>query len=157
MIGKLNQQQVEDILQHQVIGRLGCCADGKSYVVPISYAYHENYIYAISREGMKVNIMRRNPLVCLQVDNITNMADWQSVIVWGQFEELKDKEQRNHALKKLIERKFPAFTSELFQLSPNWPFAPEDLETIPGVVYRIHLLETSGQFEINKAEDFYAT
>ena len=36
--------------------------------------------------------MRINPFVCFEVDSMLNMANWESVIVWGYFEELDDKE-----------------------------------------------------------------
>jgi uncharacterized protein len=61
MMGKLDNNQIEDLLQHEIIGRIGCHADGVTYVVPISYAYDGKYIYGHTEEGMKINIMRKNP------------------------------------------------------------------------------------------------
>src|SRR6476469_3478114 len=118
MFGQLQLREIENVISHQLIARLGCYADGKIYVVPISYAYDGKYIYAFSREGMKVEMMRKNPQVCLQIDNLGQMDNWQSVIVWGSFEELTDKELRNDALQKLMGRVLPAVTSELVHISP---------------------------------------
>src|SRR5262245_40563100 len=102
MLGNLKHQEIENVIGHQLIGRLGCYADGKVYVVPISYAYDGEFIYAFSREGMKVEMMRKNPEICLQIDNMGYMDNWQSVIIWGKFEELSDQELRNDALVKLM-------------------------------------------------------
>ena len=35
--------------------------------------------------------MRANPNVCFEVDAMSNMANWQSVILFGTFHELKGK------------------------------------------------------------------
>jgi len=147
MIGKLNATEIERILQHQIVGRLGCHADNTTYVVPVSYAYDGTYIFARTQEGLKLKLMRKNPRVCIQVDIMNNMADWQSVIAWGDFEELTDIESRNYALQKLVDRKLPFISSETVHLSPQWPFPVKDISTIKGIVFRIKLVEKTGRFE----------
>ena len=62
------------------MGRIGCYADNEIYVVPITYAYQDGFIYAHSKEGKKVQMMRQNPKVCFQVDAMENMTNWRSVI-----------------------------------------------------------------------------
>ena len=155
MFGQLQLREIENVISHQLIARLGCYADGKIYVVPISYAYDGKYIYAFSREGMKLEMMRKNPQVCLQIDNLGQMDNWQSVIVWGNFEELTDKELRNDALLKLMGRVLPAVTSELVHISPNYPFMQEQTENIVGVVYRIAITEKTGRFEKNMTANYF--
>ena len=41
-------------------------------------------------EGMKVKMMRENPKVCFQIENLESFGEWQSVTCWGEFEELTD-------------------------------------------------------------------
>ena len=156
MFGQLETHEIENLISHQLIARLGCYADGKMYVVPISYAYDGKYIYAFSMEGMKLELMRKNPEVCLQLDNLGQMDNWQSVILWGKFEELKNKDERNEALLKLVSRILPAITSELVHISPHYPFPPDQLENISGVVYRIRITEKTGRFEKAIMEDHFA-
>jgi len=156
MFGQLQDHEIEDLLKHQLIARLGCFADGKVYVVPISFAYDGKSIYALSREGMKVEMMRKNPNVCLQIDNLGQMDNWQSVIIWGKFEELIEKHERNEALTRLMERSLPAVTSELVHISPHYPFLTDQLENIAGVVYRISITEKTGRFEKHEEEHFFS-
>src|ERR1044071_9678808 len=111
MLGELTPDQIESLLQSEFIGRIGCNANGITYVVPVTYAYDGNCIYAHSKEGMKIQIMRQNPLVCFEVDNMRNLADWESVIRWGKYEELKGNDQKL-GLQKLINRFQQATTSE---------------------------------------------
>jgi nitroimidazol reductase NimA-like FMN-containing flavoprotein (pyridoxamine 5'-phosphate oxidase superfamily) len=89
MLGVLTVEQVERVLHGQAVGRIGCHADGKTYVVPVSYAYDGERVICHSAEGEKIRMMRKNPEVCFEVDQIDNLSNWQSVIAWGRFEELK--------------------------------------------------------------------
>lgn len=143
--------EIEHLLSKEVIGRIGC-TDGKMvYVVPISYAYDGEYIYCHTHEGLKIDIMRRHPDVCFEVDHLQNMANWQSVIAHGRFEELRDPELRRDALERLHGRILPLVSSETTHLSNDWPFRPGDMNNIQGVTFRIRLEEKSGRFEKSPA------
>ena len=154
MFGQLQPEEIEKLISSQVVGRIGCHADGQTYIVPISYAYDGVYIYGFTQEGMKVRMMRKNPRVCFEIDNLKTMANWQSVIAWGEFEELKDGADRQQALLKLHERILPIIASATTRISPEWPFAPNDINSIKGVVYRVRLTEKTGRFENNDVPSF---
>ena len=157
MFGKLAPNQVEEFLKKQFIGRIGCHADNITYVVPISYAYDGIYIYGHTFEGLKIDMMRKNPKVCFEIDDTNNLANWQSVVAWGEFEELKDGKERDEALQKLNARILPVITSATMHISPQWPFPAGDTSSIKGVVYRIRLTEKTGRFEKSSDQFFFAT
>jgi nitroimidazol reductase NimA-like FMN-containing flavoprotein (pyridoxamine 5'-phosphate oxidase superfamily) len=152
MIESLSDQEIMNVVSNSVIGRLGCHADATTYVVPISFAYDSGYIYARSFEGMKVKMMRQNPEVCFQVDEMQSMADWKSVIMWGTFEELEKKADREMGLKILLSRILPNVSSETVKFTPEWPFASENLSEIEGIVFRIRIREMSGRMEKPNAD-----
>jgi uncharacterized protein len=156
MLGKLTDTETEEILKRQVIGRLGCHADSVTYVVPISYAYDGKDIYVHTYEGMKLKMMRKNPHVCFETDTMKDMANWQSVVAWGEFEELTEPGERNKALQILLGRKLPLLSSITTHLSKDWPFSPDDLNKIDGIVFRIVLKEKHGRFESGAASPFFA-
>ncbi|HPH47800.1 MAG TPA: pyridoxamine 5'-phosphate oxidase family protein, partial [Chryseolinea sp.] len=91
MIGTLNKLQIDFLLRSELLGRIGCSADGITYVIPITYVYDGKYILAHTREGTKIEMMRKNANVCFEVDRIQDMANWQSVIIQGKYEELSGK------------------------------------------------------------------
>ena len=157
MFGKLAPGAIEDFIHHQLIGRIGCHANDVTYIVPVSYAYDGIYVYAHSFNGMKMDIMRNNPKVCFEVDNTKNLANWQSVICWGEFEELTSEKERNEAFDKLNNRILPILNSETMRITPEWPFPPTCDEKIEGVFYRIKLLEKTGRFEKTGNEPFFAS
>ncbi|HKH60810.1 MAG TPA: pyridoxamine 5'-phosphate oxidase family protein [Flavitalea sp.] len=150
MLGVMDIIEIEDVLQRQVVGRIGCHANDITYVVPISYAYDGTYIYGHTREGMKVDLMRINPAVCFQVDDMKDMANWKSVIAWGDYEELDDSADRAKALRVLEGRILPLVSSETTHLSPLWPFPANNIDVIKGIVFRIPLKKKTGRFENNE-------
>jgi len=147
MFGELNDIEIREMLSGHFIGRLGCHASGKTYVVPISYAFDGIYIYCHTHEGMKLNMMRENPRVCFEVDAMENIAIWKTIIAWGSFEEITDPMERSNALKILLNRAYPFVVSKKMKLGAHWPFPPDDLNNIRGIVFRIRIEEMTGRFE----------
>lgn len=147
MFGELKDEAIKEMLSTQFIGRIGCHANGKTYVVPISYAFDGTYIYCHTQEGMKLNMMRENPDICFEVDAMENKTIWKSIIAWGRFEEITDMHERGNSLKILLDRAYPFIISKKMQLGAHWPFPPDDLNNIKGVVFRINVVEMTGRFE----------
>ncbi len=87
MIVELDRAEIDDLLHSQVVGRVGCHADGLTYVVPVIYAYDGEAFYVYTVEGRKVRMMRASPRVCFEVDEYER-GSWRSAIVQGRYEEL---------------------------------------------------------------------
>jgi uncharacterized protein len=156
MFGKLTTEQIEEVLQTQLIVHLACHADDQTYLIPISYAYDNNILYVHSDEGMKITMMRKNPRVCIQVDERQDMANWRSVIGWGLFSEIIKEDERKKALEFLVNRQLPILSSSTTHLGSNWPFSSKDTAVIPGIVFKITLDKKTGRFEENKASPQFA-
>lgn len=107
MINAMNEKQCSEIVSRVSLGRLGCALDGQPYVVPIYFAHDGKAIYVLSTLGQKIEWMRANPKVCVQVDEIAGEAQWASVIVNGRYQELPEPEyadERAHA-RQLLEKR----------------------------------------------------
>jgi len=154
MIAVMSQEEIEEVLRLQVIGRIGCHSNSVTYIVPISYAYDGHSIFAHTVEGMKMGMMRKNSNVCFEVDVLENTERWKSVICWGTFKELVDPEERKEALIKLHTRAMSKAISATARLSDSWPFLPRDINSIEGVVFRIQLHKKTGKFENNSFVSF---
>ena len=103
MIEELSEGEIEAFLRRQLIGRVGCHALGRTYVVPVIYVWDGGYVYVQSIEGRKIRMMRANPEVCFEVDEYEPDGSWRSVIVDGIFEELEGG-AAEAALALLVER-----------------------------------------------------
>ncbi len=97
----LSALECTHLLSSHRVARLACAKDGRPYVVPIYFAYHENHFYAFSMPGKKIDCMRANPEVSLVVEERGHGREWKSVVVGGRFEELSDQtgyqHERDHA------------------------------------------------------------
>ncbi|RZJ77532.1 MAG: pyridoxamine 5'-phosphate oxidase family protein [Flavobacterium sp.] len=148
MLGDLNKRELLEFLEQQVFGRLGCHADGETYIVPINYVYRNNAIYAHSGKGKKINMMRTNPKVCFQVDEIINTFRWKSAILHGNYSELGG-EERQQAMQGIIHRIMPLTNRPSEEPSHGIdPAAHSDI-----IVFKIELTAVSGKYE---AHDFEA-
>lgn len=148
MLGELTSDQIEHLLHSEVVGRIGCHAEGRTYVVPVNYVYDGEFLYGHAADGMKLRMMRANPEVCFQVDRRTGLSDWQSVIAWGTFEELQGGEAAR-AMELLLDRLLPVLASEGAPATRD-----EARETLAAgtpvarlAIYRIRLRERTGRFE----------
>lgn len=147
MAENLSSEGIEYVLKHQLLGRLGCHSGNTTYIVPICYAYDGNCIYARTFEGMKINIMRDNPRVCFQVAHLENMVKWQSVICQGYFEELNTADSRSAGIEVLQNRVSGVMADKTLRASPHWPFSPDELNDVKGIIFCIHIYEKTGRFE----------
>jgi nitroimidazol reductase NimA-like FMN-containing flavoprotein (pyridoxamine 5'-phosphate oxidase superfamily) len=83
--------------------------------------------------------MRANPRVCLQVDEIRDELDWQSVIVYGTYEEVTCGVEREHAMSCLLER--------FRQLTPVESLIAADVAAPAPIVFRIRIEALTGLSE----------
>ena len=100
---ELTRAEIDELLREQVVGRVGCHADGLTYVVPVIYAYDGECVHVASIEGQKVRMMRANPSVCFEVDEYSAPGRWRSAIAQGTYEE-SDDEGTARSLALLAER-----------------------------------------------------
>jgi nitroimidazol reductase NimA-like FMN-containing flavoprotein (pyridoxamine 5'-phosphate oxidase superfamily) len=149
MIGELIGEEIEDLLRSQTTGRIGCHADGKTYVVPVTYVYESGSVYGHTARGLKVQMMRRNPEVCFEVDRIEDIGHWRSVIAQGRYEELQGGEALR-AMDLLIQRLAPLAPEESSHPSYVLRTAQVEPATADGrgvILFRIRLTEKTGRFE----------
>jgi nitroimidazol reductase NimA-like FMN-containing flavoprotein (pyridoxamine 5'-phosphate oxidase superfamily) len=90
LIQELTQEDNVRLLSQMHLGRLGCAQGAQPYVVPISFAYNNLYLYSFATAGQKINWMRANPLVCLQADQVMSDDEWVSLVILGRYDELPD-------------------------------------------------------------------
>lgn len=148
MLGELDGLQIEDLLMSLPVGRIGCHADGVTYIVPINYVYEDDTIYAHSKKGMKLDIMRKNPDICFQVDAIDDLLNWESVIAWGKFEEIIDMQEKTTVMQKIINRMMPLMRGETAQPSHGFTDNASDIgEDVELIIYKISLTKKTGRFE----------
>ncbi|QEC76898.1 pyridoxamine 5'-phosphate oxidase family protein [Mucilaginibacter ginsenosidivorax] len=150
MLGVLTDIQIESLLKQQVTGRLACHAGGTTYIVPINYFYSAPYIYSHSAYGKKIEMMRQNPEVCFEVDDIQSIFSWKSVVAWGRFEEVTDIDEKARLMQGLIHRIMPLANHPANHPSHGITENDSDVgEKVELIIYKINLDKITGRFEKN--------
>ena len=138
-IDVLPDEEIEALIQDALVGRIACwspeLADGRPYLVPLAYGYDGEAVYAHSRPGRKLRIMRAQPLVSFEVDDVQAADRWRSVVAEGVFEEIVERAERERALRCIYPEPQPL------------PSLPTDT-----VVFRLRLTVKSGRYEVPDAK-----
>jgi nitroimidazol reductase NimA-like FMN-containing flavoprotein (pyridoxamine 5'-phosphate oxidase superfamily) len=142
-IHELTPAECREVLQLTTVARLACAREGQPYIVPVSLYFDgpADCLYGFSTVGQKIDWMRGNPRVCVEVERIVDKYHWSTVIVFGRFEEIGDSPRDSHSRHRAI---------ELFEQRPQWwlpgvaKLAATDEHAIP-VIYRIHIERLTGR------------
>ncbi len=144
----LNRTECLKRLREVRLGRIACARDGQPYVVPFSFAYDEgDYLYGFSTVGQKIEWMRENPKVCVEVEDISDKQNWTTLVIFGLYEELEDAEDFEEERGK---------ARELLGKSPTWwqpayfvGAARGEFEEVP-VFFRIKIVKITGHHSYNE-------
>lgn len=106
LVEQMTESECFQALDGARLGRLGCARDNQPYVVPIYFVCRERYLYAFTTPGQKIEWMRANPLVCVEVDDVTDSNRWMSIVAFGRYEELSETpdEESQRLGEQLVER-----------------------------------------------------
>jgi nitroimidazol reductase NimA-like FMN-containing flavoprotein (pyridoxamine 5'-phosphate oxidase superfamily) len=111
--------QILDIINKCEVMRVALCDDGEPYIVPLNFAYlleGGKYVFYFhgAPEGRKIDMARKNPRVCFEVDCSLNIikteipcqwtAEYESVIGYGQMIIIESEEEKKFALDLLMQR-----------------------------------------------------
>ena len=142
MLTELTNEVIDHLLNNQYFGRIGCSADNQLLIEPVMYHFDGLYIYGITREGTKTQMLRKNPNVAFEIDEMVSPGVWHSVVIEGEFEELQGNE-RDYAVYLLNHRKVPIFADEKLCLAGS--AKPNASKVVTPVVYRIHIRTKTGR------------
>jgi len=145
LIEDIPRQSCIDILSHERLGRLACVHAGQPYITPLFFVYHSDAIYSFSTIGQKIDWMRANPLVCVEIDEVKTARQWSSVIVFGRYEELSREYEADRQL-----------AYNLLHQRPNW-WEPGYANTAHSaseprlelIYFRIHIGQITGRRATN--------
>lgn len=146
MVREMTRQECTELISAGRLGRLACCRNDRPYIVPIYYALSGNCLYCFSMPGQKIDWMRENPHVCVEIDEFSSVHNWRSVVVSGKYQEFPDTEQwhceRLHAWAVLQQH---GDWWELGALKPG----PQPITCAsPHLFYGIDMVEVTGRMAI---------
>ena len=130
------------------VARLACALNNQPYVVPIHVVFDGVFLYGYSALGQKIEWMRQNPLICLEIEAVVSNRQWESVVVFGSYEELLDTPEYENSRRQ---------AERLFQTRPIW-WEPGSVpltgrQQRPPIVFRIQLHRLTGRRAVPDAEE----
>ena len=95
LVHELTADQCREVLGRTNLGRLACARDNQPHIVPIYFSFdlEENCLYSFSTVGRKIEWMRKNPKVCVELEEIADQFHWTTVLVTGRYAEIRHAEQ----------------------------------------------------------------
>ena len=135
---ELDRSEMEELLARNAVGRIAFTFRDRVDIVPIAYAYDGQWIYCRTAEGHKHEVLRHNPWVAFEVDEVDGPFAWRSVIAHGAVCVLADDAPP-------IER--AAYRRALALLGESIPgaFGEDDPTPDRQVLFRISAAELTGR------------
>ena len=92
VIHELTPAECRQLLADSTLGRLACAKSDQPYITPLFYYFDssDDCLYSFATVGQKIEWMRDNPKVCIEVDQIADQFHWTTVVAFGRYEELSD-------------------------------------------------------------------
>jgi nitroimidazol reductase NimA-like FMN-containing flavoprotein (pyridoxamine 5'-phosphate oxidase superfamily) len=151
MVRALTEVEMNELLARALYGHLGCQEKGRTYVIPISFALDGDRLVGITTPGRKIEMMRKNPEVCLCIDDIQDLTNWRSVVLWGTYSELKGIDAAT-ATGFLIDKYGLLFQDMDSSARRGRNVTPDrmDGQTMHPIVYAISITERTGRLEETK-------
>ena len=140
IIQEMTERECRAMLAGTNVARLACALNHQPYIVPIHVDLEGDCLYGYATLGQKIEWMRQNPLVCLEIDELITHGQWASVVVFGRYEELPPAPEYEGS-RRVAQR--------LFQRHPAWwepasvPLAGHEQRT--PIVFRIQIGRMTGR------------
>jgi nitroimidazol reductase NimA-like FMN-containing flavoprotein (pyridoxamine 5'-phosphate oxidase superfamily) len=140
VVEEMTERECREMLAGTNVARLACARNNQPYIVPIHVDLDGEHLYGYATLGQKIEWMRQNPLVCLEIDELTSHGQWASVVVFGHYEELPHTPEYESS-RRVAER--------LFQRHPMWwepaSVALGEHERRTPIVFRIRIIRVTGR------------
>lgn len=141
VIDEMTEKECVALATRSSLARLACALHDQPYIIPIQFAYDAGSLYALATFGRKIEWMRENPKVCVSIDEIVSESQWSSVVVTGEYEELREPrhtQEREHA-KQLLERR-----NRWWQVAFAERQAKEGDHLVEPIFFRVKIASMSG-------------
>jgi len=82
---EMSRDEIEDMLLRNKVGRLAFSMHDRVDIQPIHYVYERGWLYGRTSIGDKIAAVKHNQWVAFEIDEITDLFDWRSIVIHGSF------------------------------------------------------------------------
>ncbi|NDO43036.1 pyridoxamine 5'-phosphate oxidase family protein [Thomasclavelia cocleata] len=146
---KVVESRFKEIILACYCCRLGFNDDGKIYIVPLSFGYHEEnnkriFYFHGAAEGRKIELIKKNKYVGFELDTsyklvtsnlpCNHSAFYRSIIGNGKVSFVEDEDEKKLALRMIMEHSTG---------KKDWQFTDSMVSSV--CVFKLEVLEISGK------------
>lgn len=140
-----DRSTLDYIIRNSLVCRLATASQNIPYIIPVSFGYDGQSLFIhTAKKGKKIDNFLNNNTVCFEFENNVRLHkddkkacswtfEYESVIGYGQIEELLNPEDKICALNQIMQQ----------YSGQSWAFKPAELETIR--IWRISINSLSGK------------
>lgn len=137
--------EIDEIIRGCEVCHLAFALENEPYLVPVSFGYDGRYLYIhTAKEGKKIDIAAVNPRICFEMERKVSLVlgesspckwtfTYESVIGYGEIEELTQRDDKNHGLSEVVRH----------YSGKGWDFAPHELDSTR--IWRISVDSVTGK------------
>jgi nitroimidazol reductase NimA-like FMN-containing flavoprotein (pyridoxamine 5'-phosphate oxidase superfamily) len=81
----MSRDEIEAMLLRNRVGRLAFSIHDRVDIQPIHYIYERGWLYGRTSEGEKITALKHNQWIAFEVDEVTDLFDWRSIVIHGSF------------------------------------------------------------------------
>ncbi|HVS59956.1 MAG TPA: pyridoxamine 5'-phosphate oxidase family protein [Gemmatimonadaceae bacterium] len=81
----LSRDEIEAMLLCNRVGRIAFSLHDRVDIQPIHYIYERGWLYGRTSDGDKISTLEHNQWVAFEVDEVTDLFDWRSIVIHGSF------------------------------------------------------------------------
>jgi|GEM_PF-340373 nitroimidazol reductase NimA-like FMN-containing flavoprotein (pyridoxamine 5'-phosphate oxidase superfamily) len=81
----MSRDEIEAMLMRNRVGRLAFSVHDRVDIQPIHYIYERGWLYGRTSEGEKITALKHNQWIAFEVDEVTDLFEWRSVVIHGSF------------------------------------------------------------------------
>jgi uncharacterized protein len=146
-IRSLTRQEMYDLLARNHVGRIAYSWRNHVDIEPVHYVYDGGWLYGRTSRGMKTEVAGGGwAPVAFEVDEVSDVFDWESVVVHGGFYWLAAEGSE-------FERRTREKAIEIFRRLIPQSFTPEDPTPYRDVMFMIAVQEISGRAASGEGEN----
>lgn len=129
-MNSISSQKIQEFLRAESRGYIGFYDGIMSNIIPVNFIRRDSRsLYAYTRFRKKLRMLKKNPDLCMEID-LCSPGRWSSLTLWGRYEELVNKSEREIVYKRFLEMGDPG------EIMPGLNGGETDGQKISGVISR---------------------
>jgi len=150
MMNTLSVQEVKQISAKETKAYVGFYDGLMSNIIPVNFFWKDgSALYAYTRFRKKARMLKKSPELCVEID-LSVPARWCSITLWGDYEDLKDKTEREWVYRKFLKMTEPQQKAAPKETGEDAPKISGSINRDSGHIFLIRIQYTTGMEEKNR-------